>query len=74
MQHLLFDRCNGKDNYVDTPIGFMPKDGALNLDGLDPIYKDQIAKITTVDKEGWLKEVKDIRENHYPKFGKRLPE
>ena len=30
-------------------------------------------QILNVDKEGWLKEVKDIRENHYPKFGKHLP-
>lgn len=69
----IFDRCNGKDNYVDTPIGFMPKEGALNLDGLDDVYKAQIPAITAVDKEGWLKECKDIRENHYPKFGKHLP-
>jgi len=69
----IFDRCDGKDNYVDTPIGFMPKEGSLNLDGLDEVYKQQIPAITSVDKEGWLKEVKDIRENHYPKFGKHLP-
>ncbi len=69
----IFDRCDGKDNYVDTPIGFMPKEGALNLDGLADVYKAQIPAITAVDKEGWLKECKDIRENHYPKFGKHLP-
>ena len=49
----IFDRCDGKDNYVDTPIGYMPKEGAIDTTG--------------------LKEVKDIRENHYPKFGKHLP-
>lgn len=69
----IFDRCDGKDNYVDTPIGYMPKEGALNLDGLSDAYKKQIPIITAVDKEGWKKEIKDIRENHYPKFGKHLP-
>ena len=69
----IFDRCDGKDNYVDTPIGFMPKDGAINTDGLPEYYKKTLPEITKVDKEGWLKEVKDIRENHYPKFGKHLP-
>lgn len=69
----IFDRCDGKDNYVDTPIGYMPKEGALNLDGLSDVYKAQIPAITSVDKEGWKKEIKDIRENHYPKFGKHLP-
>ena len=69
----IFDRCNGKDNFVDTAIGYMPKEGAINLDGLDEVYKAQIPAITSVDKEGWLKEIKDIRENHYPKFGAHLP-
>ncbi|WP_147615469.1 phosphoenolpyruvate carboxykinase (GTP) [Treponema pectinovorum] len=69
----IFDRCDGKDNFVETPIGYMPKEGAINTDGLADYYKKTLPEITKVDKEGWLKEVKDIRENHYPKFGKHLP-
>ncbi len=69
----IFDRCNGKDNFVETAIGYMPKEGAINLDGLEDVYKEQNPAITSVDKEGWLKEIKDIRENHYPKFGAHLP-
>ncbi|MCR4733590.1 MAG: phosphoenolpyruvate carboxykinase (GTP) [Treponema sp.] len=69
----IFDRCDGKDNYVDTPIGFMPKEGAINTDGLADYYKKTLPEILKVDVEGWKKEVKDIRENHYPKFGKHLP-
>ena len=51
----------------------MPKDGALNTDGLCDCYKKTLPEILKVDVEGWKKEVKDIRENHYPKFGKHLP-
>ena len=69
----IFDRCDGKDNCVDTPIGFMPKEGAINTDGLPEYYKKTLPEILTVDKEGWLKEVDDIRNNHYPKFGTHLP-
>src|SRR5574344_195175 len=69
----IFDRCDGKDNYEDTPIGYMPKDGAINTDGLKGVTAETMKAITSVDKEGWKKEVKDIRENHYPKFGKHLP-
>jgi phosphoenolpyruvate carboxykinase (GTP) len=68
----VFDRCNGADNAIDTPIGFMPKEGALNLDGLN-VSADDMKKITSVDIEGWKKEIKDIRENHYAKFGDHLP-
>ena len=69
----IFDRCDNKDNAVETAIGYMPKEGALNLEGLDDVYKANVPAITSVDKEGWLKEIKDIRENHYPKFGTHLP-
>jgi phosphoenolpyruvate carboxykinase (GTP) len=24
--------------------------------------------------EGWKKEIKDIHENHYPKFGNKMPQ
>ena len=69
----IFDRCDGKDNYIDTPIGYMPKEGAINTDGLADYYKKTLPEILKVDVEGWKKEIKDIRENHYPKFGKHLP-
>ena len=69
----VFDRCDGKDNCVETPIGFMPKEDAINTDGLADIYKKMLPELLKVDTEGWLKEVKDIKENHYPKFGKHLP-
>jgi phosphoenolpyruvate carboxykinase (GTP) len=69
----IFDRCDGKDNAVETAIGWMPKPDALNTEGLSEADKANIPAITSVDKEGWLKEIKDIRENHYPKFGKHLP-
>ena len=51
----------------------MPKEGAINTDGLADYYKKTLPEILKVDVEGWKKEVKDIREYHYPKFGKHLP-
>ena len=68
----IFDRCDEKDNAVETEIGFMPKDGAINTDGLD-VSAEAMKEILSVDKEGWKKEIDDIRKNHYPKFGAKLP-
>ena len=69
----IFDRCDGVDNAVETPIGYMPKAGAINTDGLADYYKETLPEITKVDVEGWKKELADVKENHYPKFGKHLP-
>lgn len=68
----VFDRCDGKDNAVKTQIGWMPKEGALNVKGLD-VHTDDMKAILSVDVEGWKKEIADVRENHYPKFGDKLP-
>ena len=68
----IFDRCNGDNsNVVETAIGYMPK--TLNTDGLADYYKETLPEILKVDVEGWKKELADVKENHYPKFGKHLP-
>lgn len=68
----IFDRCNGADNAVQTQIGWMPKDGAINTSGLN-VSADDMKTILSVDVEGWKKEIADVRANHYPKFGDKLP-
>ena len=68
----IFDRCNGDNsNVVETAIGYMPK--TLNTDGLADYYKETLPEILKVDVEGWKKELADVKENHYPKFGAHLP-
>ncbi len=68
----IFDRCDGKDNAVKTQIGWMPKADALNISGLD-VKSETIKELLSVDVEGWKKEIADVRANHYPKFGDKLP-
>lgn len=63
----VFDRCDNKDVAVETEIGYMPKDGAINVDGLD-VSAETMKELLSVDVEGWKKELADIKANHYPKF------
>lgn len=69
----IFDRCDDKDNFVDTPIGYMPKEDAIPTEGLSEKYKKNMKELTKVDVAGWKKEIDDIRQNHYPKFKEHLP-
>ena len=39
----VFDRCDGKDNYIDTAIGYMPKEGAIDTTGLSDEYKKKLS-------------------------------
>jgi len=68
----VFERCEGRVHAVDTPIGRLPAPGDLDTKGLD-LPGANLAKLLSVDVEGWLAEVPLIRE-HFAKFGNHLPE
>jgi phosphoenolpyruvate carboxykinase (GTP) len=68
----VFERCDGKVNAQETPIGRLPNPTDLDTKGLD-LPADKIAKLLSVDIEGWLAEVPRIKE-HFAKFGDRLPQ
>jgi phosphoenolpyruvate carboxykinase (GTP) len=67
----IFDRCDNKDNCIETPIGNLPKPGTIEPPA--SVTPEMMSEICSVDIEGWKKEIADVRENHYPKFGERLP-
>jgi phosphoenolpyruvate carboxykinase (GTP) len=67
----IFDRCNGVDNFVETAIGNLPKPDTIARP--DGVSAEDLKGITSVDIEGWKQEIADVRQNHYPKFGDRMP-
>jgi len=64
-------RIEGKADAVDTPIGLLPAENALNLDGLD-LSANQVEQLFRIDNESWLKEC-DLTEEYFEKFGARVP-
>jgi phosphoenolpyruvate carboxykinase (GTP) len=67
----IFERCEGEGDAVETPIGNLPAEGALETAGLD-ISAADLAELLHVDIEGWKAELPGIRE-YYKKFGSHLP-
>ncbi|MDP4153868.1 MAG: phosphoenolpyruvate carboxykinase (GTP) [Bacillota bacterium] len=67
----ILDRCEGKADAIETPIGYIPNVEDINTEGLD-ISKDTIKDLLDVDKELWSKEVEGIKE-FYSKFD-RMPQ
>ncbi len=57
----ILDRCDGKVDAVESPIGYLPKKEDLNLAGLD-ISEEDLNELLKVDKEVWLDEVAQIKE------------
>jgi phosphoenolpyruvate carboxykinase (GTP) len=65
------ERVEGRVGAVETPIGLMPREGELDLTGLD-IPGSGLRELLRVDPSAWKVEVADI-ERHFGQFGDRLP-
>ena len=68
----IFERTSGEGKAVKTPIGYMPTEDALDLNGLSSVSDADMKELLKVDKSEWLNEVASVRE-HYAKFGEKLP-
>ncbi len=64
----ILDRCEGKAEAMETPIGFVPT--KINTDGLN-LPEDAMHKLLSVDPAAWREEAAGIEE-FYAKFD-RLP-
>ena len=68
----IFERLEGKDSSVKTPIGFIPNKNSLDLSGLR-IPEENLFELLSVDVNEWLKELYDIKV-YYKIFGNKLPD
>jgi phosphoenolpyruvate carboxykinase (GTP) len=67
----VFDRCAGRGDAVETPIGNVPAPGAINTEGVD-VAKEDMDELLRVAPEDWKAEVPSIRE-HFDSLGSHLP-
>ncbi|MCR4692915.1 MAG: phosphoenolpyruvate carboxykinase (GTP) [Firmicutes bacterium] len=67
----ILDRCQGKADAAESPIGFMPRPEDIDITDLD-LDMDTLKELLTVDKEVWLKDVENQKE-YFAQFGDRLP-
>ncbi len=67
----VFERCAGRGEARQTPIGYLPAEGAIPTEGLD-LSEEDMAELLRVDTEEWIKELPAIAE-YYEQFGDHLP-
>ncbi len=68
----ILDRCDGKVDAVETPIGYLPKKEDLDLSGLD-IADEVVDELLSVKKEYWVEDIAGQKE-FFAKFGNKLPQ
>ncbi|MCB9554886.1 MAG: phosphoenolpyruvate carboxykinase (GTP) [Deltaproteobacteria bacterium] len=65
------ERVDGKAKAIETPIGYIPAEGALDISGLD-LDAATLKQLSEVDNAAWRAELPGIRE-YFAQFGDRLP-
>jgi phosphoenolpyruvate carboxykinase (GTP) len=68
----IFERCDGDAAAVDTPIGKVPSEHAIDVKGLS-IADGSLKELLKVDPQDWKGEIPLIKE-HYAIFGEKLPQ
>lgn len=68
----ILDRCEGRGDARETPIGHLPRREDLNLIGLD-INPQALDSILAVDAGGWREEMESVAQ-YLAQYGDRLPQ
>ncbi len=67
----IFRRLEDAVDADDTPVGQLPKQGDIDLEGLE-LAAESLQKLLSVDTDEWAQQLPQMRE-HYARFGDRLP-
>jgi phosphoenolpyruvate carboxykinase (GTP) len=67
----VFRRCEGRAEATDSPLGLVPAEGEIDLEGLD-VSPEQMRDLLHVDAEALRSQLPQVRE-HLARFGDRLP-
>jgi phosphoenolpyruvate carboxykinase (GTP) len=67
----ILERVDGQVAAKESPIGLLPTEDALNLDGLDVSEKD-MTELFAIDRQSWLDEA-DATEEFFATFEGRVP-
>jgi phosphoenolpyruvate carboxykinase (GTP) len=67
----MIERCKGSEAAVESPLGWLPARGAIDLDGLD-VDETSMAELLNVRREDWRAESENIG-TFFARFDGRLP-
>lgn len=66
----IFRRVDGEESAKETPIGYVPKEGALDLSGLSQV---SYSELFSLPKEFWEQEVREVRQYLTEQVSQDLP-
>jgi phosphoenolpyruvate carboxykinase (GTP) len=67
----VFDRCAGRGEITETPIGLLPLHGVIDISGTD-VSEADMDELLDVDSAQWTEEAELVRQ-YYATFGDKMP-
>jgi phosphoenolpyruvate carboxykinase (GTP) len=68
----IVERCQGRGQGADSPLGVMPRYQDLNWSGLEKMTAARFAELTQIDAAAWKEELQS-HDELFAKLGARLP-
>ena len=68
----IVDRCHGRAEGEETPLGWMPTLDGIDLNGLAGYSRDRLAEAQAIDMAAWREEL-ELQGELFAKLGERLP-
>ena len=68
----IIDRCEGRVGARETPVGYLPEDGAIDTSELG-ISREAMTALTSIDVERWKLENRHFAD-YLDEFGDRVPQ
>jgi len=68
----IYERVSGTGKAVETPIGYIPAEGALDTHGLN-VSEAHLKQLFKIDKQEWTKEASHM-ETFLKTFGNKVPQ
>jgi phosphoenolpyruvate carboxykinase (GTP) len=68
----IVDRCHGRAIGEETPLGWMPEPGGIDLDGMPDYGQDDFATAQRIDGEEWRREL-DLQMELFERLSNRMP-
>ena len=69
----IFKRCDNEDIAEKKAIGYVPKPGTINTEGID-VSRETMEKLLTTEKEFLLNEVKELKNFFEVQINDDLPQ
>jgi phosphoenolpyruvate carboxykinase (GTP) len=68
----IVDRCEGRAQAKETPIGFLPRPEDIDLNGIK-LSNDALEQLMNIDQSAWHAEIDDIGK-YLESYGTRMPQ